>query len=118
MDELKEAEEILVKVQKYNPERAIIYLHQAELQIHKREYHLACALLKKAQKMANRTEIIPFQPNIGNSDDISYKGTSEEITRKKNLRKLILERRKNLKKSNERQLSANIFSLLGKRVYE
>ena len=114
MDELDEASEILDSIMEGNPKKAIIFLHLAELQIHKNEFHSAVALLKKAQKLLEINDIVPFTPNFQDFREINTKNmTPEEITLKKNRRKIIMERRRQLQKSTERQLSANTFALLG-----
>lgn len=114
MDELNEASLILDSVMKEYPKKAIIFLHLAELQIHKSEFHSAVALLKKAQKILEIHDIVPFAPNFQDFREMNTKNlTSEEITLKKNRRKKIMEKRRQLQKSTERQLSANTFALLG-----
>ena len=115
MDNLEEADKILEKIQQKNIKKPIILLHQAELQIHKNEFHLAVALLKKAQKLMSLNEIVSYSPNNQDFRELNFKNLKpEEIIRKKELRRNIIEKRKRLQKNTERQLCANIFALLGK----
>lgn len=114
MDELAEASMILDRISEENPKKAIILLHRAELEIHKSEFHSSVALLKKAQKLMQVNEIVSFAPNSQDFREFDTRNlTSEAITLKRNRRKIIIEKRRQLCKSTERQLSANIFALLG-----
>ena len=113
MDQLDEAETILNKVQKVNP-TAVAYLHQAELQIHKNDFYLAVALLKKAQKVLHVKDLVPFNPYYQDRDLNLQNLSAEMIVIKRAKRSKIIERRRVLSMSLERQLSATIFALLGK----
>lgn len=70
--------------------------------------------MKKAQKLMQVNEIVSFAPNSQDFREFDTRNlTSEAITLKRNRRKIIIEKRRQLCKSTERQLSANIFALLG-----
>ena len=112
MDQLEEAEAILNKVQKVNP-TAVAYLHQAELQIHKNDFYLAVALLKKAQKLMQVKDLVPFNPYQQDRDLNLQNLNAKEIAVIRARRSRIIERRRVLSMSLERQLSATIFALLG-----
>lgn len=113
MDQLDEAETILDKLQRENPKNAIIYLHQAEMKIHQNDFSLAVNLLRKAQKALQVEEMVTFQPSTDHREMNFSNLSSEEIAEKKLKRKMAVERRRILSKSNERMLSANVFALLG-----
>jgi predicted Zn-dependent protease len=110
---MEEAEEILSKVQKENPSNAIIFLHQAELQIHKNEFHLAVSLIRKAQKSLQVKEVVLYSPSVDYRELDLSNLSPEEILQKKLRRKQLTERRRLLSKFAERQMSANVFALLG-----
>ena len=113
MDQLEEAETILNKVQKVNP-TAVAYLHQAELQIHKNDLHAAVKLLMKSQKAMLVKDLVPYNPYYQDRDLNTQNLNAEEIAVKRAKRSRIIERRRVLSMSLERQLSATIFALLGK----
>ena len=115
MDQLGEAETILDKLQSENPKNAIIYLHQAEMKIHQNDFALAVNLLRKAQKALQVEEMVTFQPSTDHREMNFTNLSSEEVAEKKLKRKMAVERRRILSKSNERQLSANVFALLGEK---
>jgi Tetratricopeptide repeat len=112
MDQLEEAETILNKVQKVNP-TAVAYLHQAELQIHKNDFHAAVKLLMNAQKAMLVKDLVPYNPYYQDRDLNIQNLNAEEIAVKRAKRSRIIERRRVLSMSLERQLSATIFALLG-----
>ena len=112
MDQLEEAETILNKVQKVNP-TAVAYLHQAELQIHKNDFNFAVKLLMKAQKAMLVKDLVPYNPYYQDRDLNIQNLNAEEIAVKRAKRSRIIERRRVLSMSLERQLSATIFALLG-----
>jgi tetratricopeptide (TPR) repeat protein len=112
MDQLEEAETILNKVQKVNP-TAVAYLHQAELHIHKNDFHAAVKLLMKAQKAMLVKDLVPYNPYYQDRDLNIQNLNAEEIAVKRAKRSRIIERRRVLSMSLERQLSATIFALLG-----
>lgn len=112
MDQLEEAETILNNVQKVNP-TAVAYLHQAELQIHKNDFHSAVKLLMKAQKAMIVKDLVPYNPYYQDRDLNVQNLTAEEIAAKRAKRSRVIERRRVLSMSLERQLSATIFALLG-----
>ena len=110
---MDEAEQILSKVQKENPSNAIIFLHQAELQIHKNEFQLAVSLIRKAQKSLQVKEMVLYSPSV-DYRELDFSNLSpEEILQKKLRRNQLTERRRLFSKFAERQMSANVFALLG-----
>ena len=113
MDQMEEADKILTKVQRENPSNAIIYLHQAELQIHRNEFQLAVSLIRKAQKSLQVKAVVLYSPSIDYRELDLSNLSQEEILQKKLRRNQLTERRRLLSKFAERQMAANVFALLG-----